>query len=480
MDDLDSWKTQARFYRGITNELAAFIAELKSDIIPASTRQVLLSALIDALGCGLYGLKTPWGRILSEFVQEQGGVPETGLWATAERVSVANAVLLAGTAVHSFDFDDHSRAKIHPGAIVVPVALALAERQNASADLIIAAMAAGYETMNRISQAANPSRTRMRGWHLTGTTGTFAAAATASVLLGLDSATTASALGLAGTQSAGLWAFTADGGMSKRLHPGRAAQAGVTAALLAQKGFQGPRLILEAEDGGFLFAMSDSPRPEQITEDLGTRWHTDETCFKPHACCGSNHACVDAAIDLVNENAITPQDIKRIVAGIPSVVQTQTGFDYRADSVLNAQMSLRYNIAVAIVDKQVYLEQFSQERIADPLICELAGRMEIEVDPELDRLYPQIYGGRVLIETLDGKLYHRRVDYSKGMPENPMSADDIQRKFMSLAGAGVGQEAAGQILQAATALFSGGSVRDINRLLANARVVAEDPLVMAG
>jgi len=478
MDDLDSWKTQARAYRGITNELATFISELKPDMIPASTRQVLLSALIDALGCGLYGLKTPWGRILGEFVQEQGGIPETGLWGTGKRVSVANAVLLAGTAVHSFDFDDHSRAKIHPGAIVVPVALALAERQNASADLIIAAMAAGYETMNRISQAANPSRTRMRGWHLTGTTGTFAAAATASVLLGLDSATTASALGLAGTQSAGLWAFTADGGMSKRLHPGRAAQAGVTAALLAQKGFQGPRLILEAEDGGFLFAMSDSPRPEQITEDLGTRWHTDETCFKPHACCGSNHACVDAAIGLVNENAITPQDIKRIVAGIPSVVQTQTGFDYRADSVLNAQMSLRYNIAVAIVDKQVYLEQFSQERIADPLICELAGRIEIEVDPELDRLYPQIYGGRVLIETLDGKQHRSRVDYSKGMPENPMSVDDIQRKFMSLAGAGVGYEAAGLILQAATALFSGGSVRDINRLLVNARVVAEDSLGM--
>lgn len=479
MDDLDSWKTQTSAYRGITSQLAMFVSELTSDMIPASTRQILLMALIDALGCGLYGLTTPWGRILGEYVDEQGGIPEAGLWGNGKRVSAANAVLLAGTAVHSFDFDDHSRAKIHPGAIVVPVALALAERQNADADLIVAAMAAGYETMNRVSQAANPSRARMRGWHLTGTTGTFAAAATASVLLGLDSATTASALGLAGTQSAGLWAFTADGGMSKRLHPGRAAQAGITAALLAQKGFQGPRFILEAEDGGFLFAMSDSPRPEQITEDMGTRWHTDETCFKPHACCGSNHACVDAAIDLVNANAITPGDIKRIVAGIPSVVQTQTGFDYRADSVLNAQMSLRYNIAVAIVDKQVYLEQFSQERIKDPLIFELARRIEIEVDPELDRLYPQIYGGRVLIETHAGKTFSRRVDYSKGMPENPMSMDDIKRKFISLATAGVGGETANQILQAAIALFSGGSVKDINALLANATVVAEAPVAAA-
>ena len=474
MDDFDAWKKQAAQHRGITQQLAAFISELKPEAIPATTRQILLMTLIDALGCGLYGLKTPWGKILGEYVEEQGGLAEAGLWGRGKRVSVANAVLLGGTAVHSFDFDDHSRAKIHPGAIVIPVALALAERQNASAEQMIVAMAAGYETMNRVSQAANPSRARMRGWHLTGTAGTFAAAATASVLLGLDSSTTASTLGLAGTQSAGLWAFTADGGMSKRLHAGRAAQAGITAAILAQKGFQGPRLILEAEDGGFLFAMSDSPRPEQITEDLGKRWHTDETCFKPHACCGSNHACVDAAIELANENGIRPKNIKRIVAGIPSVVQTQTGFDYRADSVLNAQMSLRYNIAVALVDRQAYLEQFSPDRIKDPIIFDLAKKLEIEVDPELDSLYPRIYGGQVLIETRDGNIYSRRVDYSKGMPENPMSADEIERKFMSLATASVGADSAEQILRAAKSAFSAGSIKDLNTLLTNVTVTAEE------
>jgi len=473
MDDLQAWKKQAARHRGITRELAAFIAGLTAEALPARTRDVLSLALVDALGCGLYGLGTPWGRILGRFAAEQGGAPETGLWGSGERVSAANAVLLAGTAVHSFDFDDHSRAKIHPGAIVVPVALAMGERQNAPPDRILAAMAAGYETMNRVSQAANPGRARMRGWHLTGTAGTFAAAAAASVLLGLDADTTASALGLAGTQSSGLWAFTADGGMSKRLHPGRAAQSGIMAALLAQQGFQGPRLILEAEDGGFLFAMSDTPRPEQITEALGERWHTEETCFKPYACCGSNHACVDAAMSLAAEHGIVPDDIARIIAGIPSVVMTQTGFEYRADSVLNAQMSLRYNIAVALADRQLYLEQFAPQRIGDPALMDLVGKIDIEIDPDLDSLYPAIYGGRITIVTRHGQSVTRRVDYSKGMPENPMSRQEIERKYMSLATAGVGAQSAADILEQAASLFAGGSVAELNRSLSQARLVEE-------
>ncbi len=470
MDDLQSWKKLARKHKGITQELASFIADLRPAHIGSQTRAVLSKGLIDSLGCGLYGLTTPWGQIMCDFAREQQGPEEAALWGGAAQVSVGNSVLSGGTAIHSFDFDDHSRAKIHPGALVVPVALALGERQRSNGQIIMTAMAAGYETMNRVSQAANPSRTRMRGWHLTGTTGTLAAAATASVILGLDAATTASALGLAGTQSAGTWAFTADGGMSKRMHPGRSAQAGVMAALLAQRGFVGPRYILEAEDGGLLFGMSDTPRPELLTLDLGRRWHTDETCFKPHAACGSNHACIDAAIELMREHKLAVSDISRIVAGVASVVETQTGFQYRADSVLNAQMSLQYNIAVAVCDGQAYLEQFTPERIVEPKVVELAARVEIEIDPEIDRAYPEIYGGRVTLVTFQGKSYTRQVDYSRGMPENPMSNEEIERKFLSLAGAAVGAQSAEQILALAKLVFDADSVVPLARLLSQASI----------
>ena len=246
---------------GPTAALAEFVANLRYDGVPEDVRRVLREAVVDAVGCGLFGLTTPAGRIVQEFALEQGGPDDATLWAAGGvRVSSANAALALGTIIHAFDFDDHHRAKIHPGAAVLPAVLALGEPRDIDGETCLAALAAGYEVMARVSLAANPSSSRMRGWHLTGTCGTFGAAAAASVILGLDAPTTASALGLAGTQSAGLWAFNADGAMSKRLHPGRSAQSGIMAALLAQKGFQGPRQILEADDGGFLAATSDDVR----------------------------------------------------------------------------------------------------------------------------------------------------------------------------------------------------------------------------
>jgi len=232
---------------GPTQQLADFISGVSRAGVPASVRAVLQDAVVDAVGCGLFGLTTEACGIVQAYAAEQGGPPEATLWASGGcKVSAANAALATGTAIHGFDFDDHHRSKIHPGAAVLPVALALGEQHNINGTTFLAALAAGYETMARVSLAANPNAARMRGWHLTGTTGTFGAAAAASVILGFDPATTASALGLAGTQSAGLWAFNADGAMSKRLHPGRAAQSGVMAAALAGRGFQGPRFILEA------------------------------------------------------------------------------------------------------------------------------------------------------------------------------------------------------------------------------------------
>jgi 2-methylcitrate dehydratase PrpD len=470
MDDLDKWKAVSAEHDGITRELALFVAGLRPESLPARSIEVLRQALVDGLGCGLYGLTTTWGRTMAAFAAEQGGPSESTLWCGGARIGAGHAALAAATAVHSFDFDDHSRAKIHPGAVVVPTALAMAERVGASGPLILTAMAAGYETMNRVSQASNPSRARMRGWHLTGTCGTFAAAATAAVLLRLDAETTASALGLAGTQSAGTWAFTSDGSMSKRMHPGRAAQDGITAALLAQRGFVGPRKILEAADGGFLFAMSDTPRPWKITEDLGTRWHTEETCFKPYACCGSNHACVDAAIDLVREHGLDADDIEHVTAGVAAVVDTQTGFHYRADSVLNAQMSLRYNVAVAICDGGAYLPQFSPERIVETRVCALAHRVQVEIDADVDRAYPEVYGGRLTVLTRDGRRFSKKVDYSSGMPENPMSAAQIEHKYLSLASAAVGEGAAQDILAAARDVFEAPTVTALAQRLREAKV----------
>jgi 2-methylcitrate dehydratase PrpD len=431
---------------GLTEILAAFIAEVPRRGVPGGVRAVLQAAAIDAIGCALFGLTTEPVRIVQAFAREQAGPTEATLWASGGvRISAANAALLGGTAIHGFDFDDHHRAKLHLSAAVLPAALALAERENCDGPTLLAALAAGYEAMARISLAANPNAARMRGWHLTGTCGTFGAAAAASVILGFDARTTASALGLAGTQSAGLWAFNADGAMSKRLHPGNAARNGIAAALLAQKGFHGPRKILEA-DGGFLAAMSDAARPAEIERDLGKIWRAEAVCFKPYACCGSNHASIDAALELMAEHQFTAADVRSVTVGISRVVERQTGFPYTASTVLNAQMSIRYNVAVALLDSGALIEQFTPQRVADPVLNELISRINVEVDPEMDAVYPERYAGIVTIELRDGRRVRRRVDYSKGMPENRMSPAELNAKFRSLATASVGVEATEELL----------------------------------
>ncbi|MGV6876234.1 MmgE/PrpD family protein [Pseudochelatococcus sp. B33] len=447
---------------GITRQLARFVAGLDAVSIPSAVRQVLQVAVLDAVGCGLYGLTTQTCRIVQSYAADQGGPPEASLWASGgQHISVGNVALAAGTAVHGFDFDDHSRAKIHPGAAVIPAALALAERNALSGAEFLVAIAAGYEVMNRVSLAADPNSARMRGWHLTGTTGTFGVAASASRLLDLDAETTASALGLAGTQSSGLWAFNADGAMSKRIHPGLAGRSGLMAAELAARGFHGPRFILEAEDGGFLAAMSDKRCPEEAVRELGNVWRTEKTCFKPYACCGSNHAAIDAALQLISENNLSAESIDRIEVGVSAVVERQTGFPYVPSTVLNAQMSIRFNVAVAIIDRNALVEQFTSARIVDPAVCDLAARVNVVIDPEMDAVYPRLYAGIVTLKLKDGRSLTRRVDHSLGMPEAPMSTEAMTEKFMSLAGTAIGFDAARDLLTELQSIFDAPDVRPI-------------------
>ena len=440
---------------GLTETLATFVVETPRRGVPDAVRTVLQAAVTDAIGCGLFGLTTEAVRIVHGFALEQAGPPEATLWAAGgARISAGNAALLCGAAIHGFDFDDHHRAKLHLSAAVLPAALAMAEREGADGPTLLAALAAGYEAMARISLAANPGPTRMRGWHLTGVCGVFGAAAAASVILGLDAQTTASALGLAGTQSAGLWAFNADGAMSKRLHPGAAAQNGITAALLAQRGFSGPRQILEAEDGGFLAAVSDAPRPEEIGRDLGAVWRTEAICFKSYSCCGSNHSSIDAALALKAEYGFTAADVAEIIIGVSHVVDRQTGFAYAPSTVLNAQMSIRHNVAVALLDSAVLIEQFTPQRIADPVLNALIARVQVEIDAEMDAVYPEKYAGVVTIVLRDGRRLRQRIDYAKGTPENRMSPAELAAKFRSLAAASVGAEAGEALLQQLAGIFA--------------------------
>jgi 2-methylcitrate dehydratase PrpD len=451
---------------GATMALAGFVAGLRRTGVPAAMRAVLQDAVVDAVGCGLFGLTTPACRIVQDYAAAQGGPPVATLWCSAGHlVSASNAALSIGTSIHGFDFDDGHRAKLHPAAAVLPAALTLAERERADGQTFLAALAAGYEVMVRVGLAANPDASRQRGWRLTGTCGTFGAAAAACVILGLDTEQTASALGLAGSQSSGLWAFNANGAMSKRLHPGLAAQSGVMAAELAQRGFDGPHMILEAPDGGFLAATSDDVRLPEATRDLGTAWRSEALCFKPYACCGSNHACMDAAIGLMHMHGFTAADVARVSVGVSREVARQGGLPYTASTVLNAQMSLRYAVAVVLTDGDALTGQFTPQRIADPAVNNLASRVDVEADPEMDAVYPERSAGIVHVTLHDGRRLTRRVDYPRGTPENRMAPEELRAKFLSLAGAAVGEDSAETVLAVLGGVFDAPDMMPIARML---------------
>ena len=316
---------------------------------------------------------------------------------------------------------------------VVPAAIALGEALDAPGALLELAVAAGYELMIRTSLALDPSAARLRGWHLTGICGPLGAAAAAAVLLGLDAERTAWALGLAGTQSAGLFAFNADGAMSKRLHPGFAARAGVAAAELARLGVTGPTQLYEAEDGGYLNAFSDVTHPEALVDGLGQRFHLDATSFKPHACCGSLHSYVDAAISLRPKFAELPKDQRRVRAGMSRVVDVQCGYAYEPGTELNAQMSARYCIAAALLEGAVLPPQFAPEKLRDPALVALAQGVELVPDPKLDKIYPEHFIGWVEIDNAaDGVSERAEVLDPSGSTANPERETALRRKFRSL------------------------------------------------
>jgi len=387
-----------RTIRAPTLELAGWVTALRHADVPAATRTVIRKAVFDTLGCALHGAAQPWTRHAREWAQSGSGFAagqgQASVWGeAAPSLRTTAAAFVNGIAAHAFELDDYHNAKLHPGATVIPAALAVAEHLNADGAALETAIAAGYETMIRASLALDPSTARLNGWHLTGICGPFGAAAACAKLLGLDAERTAWALGLAGTQGAGLWAFTADGTMSKRFHAGTAAESGVLAAELAARGFSGPTQIFEAADGGFLKAHSAAADPARLTAELGTHWHTDATAIKPYACCGSSHAYVDAALALRSKLG-APWDVTRPVrAGAAKVVNVQCGFDYVPSTALVAQMNLRYIIARTLLDGQAQASQFAADKLADPQALALARHIELVEDPALDALYPRHFAG---------------------------------------------------------------------------------------
>lgn len=448
-----------------TRALAQFSSNLRFKDLNSNIIECFKKYLLDGIGCAVFGSRQPWAQIVNRMIKEERGRKESTLWLERFKGPASHIALGLGVMIHSFDFDDYHNAKIHPGAVVIPAALSMGEKLKVSGRKVMTAMVAGYETMVRVALATGPNSSRLRGWHLTGTTGTFGSAAASGNLLGLDEEKMTSALGLAGTQSAGLWAFNVDGSMSKRFHPGRASQSGIIASLLASKGFKGPSQILEAEDGGFFKATSDDANPSVVLEGLGEKFFSIKTNIKPYACCASIHSSIDGILSLKKTYGFTTSELEKIRVGTAHGVIVQCGFPYKPLNVLQAQMSLQYGIAVSLLDEKALTEQFSEKKISDPKILELAKRVEVYLDHEIEALYPKKFAGKIEVILTNGKRLQTRIDSPLGSFEKPMTFEEVAEKFRSLVKGIISPERAEAIIEKIMKIDQIEKIHELTKLL---------------
>jgi 2-methylcitrate dehydratase PrpD len=443
----------ATYTDSVTRQLADVLATTTIADLPGSVLESTHRATVDWIGSAIAGAVEAPARAGQRVVAGFGASDEATVFA-AGRASAAGAALANGVAAHILELDDiHKGSTVHAAAPVISAAFAVAEREHADGKRFMLAVALGYEAALRIGEAVNPSHYRY--WHPTGTVATFGAAAAAGAILRLTGDEMRDALGSAGTQAAGLWEFNADGAMSKHLHPGKAAFNGILAADLARLGFTGASRILEGPRG-FFRATSDSPDVSRITDGLGERWKIGENGYKLHSCCGHTHTAIDLALSFRTD----PRWPGRARAAQVRSIEIETygpGFDIVRESnprtPYQAKFSIAYVVAVALLEGQVALDQFSPDRFTadgprDPAMRSLLSRTRVTVSEDLTRQYPAAWPARVAVTLDDGTVLRGESQYPRGNPENPITTAALESKMIALVESRFGAGVAAQVIGA--------------------------------
>lgn len=414
----------------LAEQLARFLVQVGPAGVPRGVRGQAAWWVLDWFGCAVAGLATPPGAIVLRHTSDQPVGSASCLGLTDGRAPQV-AALHNGAVSHIIEMDDVDRASvIHPGAVVIPAALAVAERVGASGRDLLGAIALGYEVAIRVGESVG--KAHYFHWHNTATCGVFGAAAAAGSLLGLDQRAMTWALGSAGTQAGGLWEFIADGAMSKHLHAGRAAANGVLAAELAALGFTGARRILEGRQGFFAATAPDGD-PSRVIEGLAAGWKLPGVSIKPFPSCRHTHSAVEAALRLRAEHGLGAADIQRVeIAGYRSMLDLA---DNPAPAhPYAAKFSVQYCVARALLDGSLDLAHFDDHRIGEPAVRDLMARTSVRFDPSLDARYPREFPAEVTVALRDGRRSSQSVGSPKGDPESPLTPEELADKFRALLG----------------------------------------------
>jgi 2-methylcitrate dehydratase PrpD len=440
--------------------LADHFAGLAFGDIPQTLIDDASTLVLDYLGVALAGSQTDSGRIAARFAAETGGRGEATLIGDGRSVPAVHAAFANAIASHSVELDDvDSLALFHFSPPVVSAALAVAEREQASGKDFIAAVAAGCEMMARASAATNPSL-RDRGFHTTPSCGVFGAAIAAARLLKLDREATISALGLAGAQASGLMEMYGPS-MQKRFNPGPGARNGITAAIMAQMGFTGAATIFDGERG-FCHAFSDRADAGELTRGLGKDFPVFME-YKPYSCARPIHNAIDCALGIRAE-------LKEPLSGVRAITVRRhpTWAHYHGNpapgTYHEAQVSLPYSVAVALVEGAALLPQYEDEKLSDRTILHLASLVTIVPDDTLSRGVSCL----MTLETDTGAVYRSLVDHPRGSIANPMTADEMHNKVHTLADGVIGRSAVTELIAVAANITTLPRIDELTRAIVHA------------
>ena len=446
---------------GATRKLVENLVSVDFGTLPADVVTAVKKCVLDYFGCTLFATQTDMGKIITSYCRKGNSGEASILPGFERRYNPANAALANGTCAHGFELDDvHTPSISHPGAVVIPAALALAEEKNLSGKKLIAAIAVGYEAMGRVGSTIAAAHIA-KGFHPTSSFGVFGSAAACCSLLGLNARQTENAFGLAGSMASGLSQFSISGSMVKRIHAGKAAQQGVIVSELAADGFTGPPAILEAKIG-FCKVFKDDTSPilwNRLTDGLGETWIIRDAVFKPSPTCGVLHSSVEAIDRMKNDPDFSPEAIEKIlVIGSNNLANTHNVFE--PESILAAQYSLPFTLGMAVLgdlkDPTPYL---SDAILSNKPVLAMARKVTTEFSEELEALYPDHFSGHVKVFLKNGRVLEEKIIDPKGSPGNPFSYEELYAKYATLAGTVIPKNKVAALAERVAVLEALGSAR---------------------
>jgi 2-methylcitrate dehydratase PrpD len=445
----------------ITRILAKYIEDLRFERIPNHVVRETKRHILDTLGVSLAGSRTTVGGLLINYAMKYADKKESTIITCSKKTSCTNAALANAVMAHACNFDDTYEAGVyHPGCSIIPAALAVAERQNASGKDLITSIIAGYDVAVRVAEALSP-------WHYegghnpTGTCNTFGAAASSGKILDLNTDQLTHALGMAGMQAAGLMQQVIEGVASDNcMYAGKSSQNGVFASLLAQMDYKVSPTIIEGEKG-FCKVMSSNCDQSKLTEGLGDSFKILETTVKPYPCCRFTHGPIEAILRLVRKHKLKSENVKRIRLRTFDFFSGCDRPDYMKDaSDYKMKNSYQYTLAVALLEGKVSLEDFELKKIKDERINELAQKIEVVVEPELTKLYPKKWPYVVEVRTTDGEEYRHRIEFPPSLAD-----DQVTKKFRNLASMVLSNHETDELIRVVTQLERCNNIRQLTELL---------------